>query len=78
VDERKKWAQGNQQLCASYLTALWQADEVIIQPYHLVLLGDAPAGRYQVAIGAYAVSFGERLNGEDGISYAATTTLLVD
>ncbi len=78
ADEGRKWAQGDQQLCASYPTTLWQADEVIIQPYHLVLPGDAPAGRYQVAIGAYDSESGERLNGEDGMSYAVMTTLLVE
>jgi len=78
ADEGRKWAQGDQQICASYPTTLWQADEVIIQPYHLVLPGDLPAGRYQVAIGIYDSESGERLSNEDGTSYAVMTTLLVD
>jgi hypothetical protein len=37
-----------------------------------------PAGRYQVAIGIYDSESGERLSGEDGMSYAFMNTLVVD
>jgi hypothetical protein len=69
VDVGRKWAQGDQQLCASYPTTLWQADEVIVQAYALSVPEDAPPGRYGVAIGVYDSDSGERLADEEGRDY---------
>jgi len=77
TDEARKWAQGDQQLCASYPTILWRADEVIVQAYHLTLPLDMPAGRYGVAIGAYDSETGERLAGAGGRSYAILAVLSI-
>jgi len=69
IDDQRKWAQGDQQLCASYPTTLWQPDEVVIQRYRLSLPADAPPGRYAVAIGIYDSESGERLVGEGEVGY---------
>ncbi len=70
VDVNRKWAQGDQQLCASYPTTLWDSEERVIQTYYLDLPRDSPAGEYVVAIGVYGADTGERLATENGASYA--------
>ena len=55
------WAQADSQICATYPTAFWRADETIIQPFDLFLPLNTPPGRYVIAIGVYLSPNGNRL-----------------
>lgn len=53
IDDGHKWAQGGAQMCATYPTTLWRAEENIMQSFRLTILSDLPAGSYVVAMGVY-------------------------
>jgi hypothetical protein len=55
------WAQADSQICATYPVSLWNPEEMIIQPYDLVLPPDLPAGTYTLAMGVYLYPDGGRL-----------------
>jgi hypothetical protein len=55
------WAQADSQICATYPTVLWRADETIVQPFDLLLPPTTPPGRYVIAMGVYLSSDGSRL-----------------
>ena len=77
IDDQRKWAQGDQQLCASYPTTLWQPDEVVVQSYRLWLPADAPPGQYAVAVGIYDSESGERLASEGEVDYQVMSLLSI-
>ncbi|MBM3130064.1 MAG: hypothetical protein FJ009_15755 [Chloroflexi bacterium] len=58
----KLWSQqDNAPVNGTYPTLEWQADQVIVDEYVLVLPADAPAGKYFVHIGMYDSQTHERL-----------------
>lgn len=75
------WAQADSQICATYPVALWQPEEMIIQPYDLAVPPDLPAGSYTVAMGVYLYPDGARLPvsdpGASGVDWVALHTLEV-
>ncbi len=48
-------------LQGTYPTNEWKAGEMLNDPYRLTLAPDAPSGDYQIAVGFYLLSTGERL-----------------
>jgi hypothetical protein len=62
ADDKRKWAQGDQQMCASYPTTIWQPDEVAVQTYFLVPPPGLPEGEYVIAVGLYDSESGTQLD----------------
>jgi 4-amino-4-deoxy-L-arabinose transferase-like glycosyltransferase len=63
-EEGRLWGQWDGPPCnGSYLTSIWEKDELIIDryPYNLSLRPEAPPGRYQIKVGLYSLITGERL-----------------
>ena len=63
--EFKLFGQGDQQLCASYPTVLWQPSEIVLQHFTFNLPADIPAGDYDIAIGIYAFPNGTRMEAQN-------------
>jgi len=61
-DEDRIWAQeDNQPLSGDYPTSIWDQGQVIRDRHELTLPSDIPAGAYEVEVGLYLSSSGERL-----------------
>jgi hypothetical protein len=56
------WAQkDNPPVRGSYPTTEWKADETIVDKYDIVIPLDAPTGQYELEVGLYDVTTGQRL-----------------
>ena len=67
------WGQkDNQPQGGRYPTTAWALHDTVVDRYELALRENAPSGEYQLLVGMYNLSTGQRLNaiGEDGKHFA--------
>jgi hypothetical protein len=55
---------------------VWQAEEVVTEPAHLVLPGDLPSGEYVLLVGVYDLATGERAQVDPAQDFGANRLLL--
>jgi uncharacterized membrane protein len=56
------WAQkDNPPVRGSYLTTEWRVGEMVVDKYDIVIPPDAPAGQYELEVGLYDATTGQRL-----------------
>lgn len=74
----KMWAQvDHPPVYGSYPTTRWQPGEVITDPYTLMLPADLPPGTYQVRVGLYDPTTGQRLAIQDPQNDAEGNSLML-
>jgi hypothetical protein len=73
------WAQKDSQpLGGNYPTSFWDAAEVVCDPYEIALPLDIPAGQYELEVGLYVASTGERLPVLDDAGQLLDNRVLLD
>jgi hypothetical protein len=73
------WAQKDSQpLGGNYPTSFWDAGDVVCDPYEIMLPPDVPAGHYELEVGLYLASTGERLSVLDDAGQVLDNRILLD